>query len=63
MKLWVLRHLIGDLEIFITPEGTHTNRATEALKFTSQIAAENHRGSVKSFLNFHSIEIEFEFKE
>lgn len=63
MKLWVLRHLIGELEIFLTPEGAHSMASKEALKFTTKYAALNHRDSFKSLLAYEPIEMEFEFKE
>ena len=60
MKLWVLKYFIGSVPIYLTPDGSHTNRQHEALKFKEESEAKSHLASCKKFLDFEPVFEEIE---
>lgn len=60
MKLWVLKYFIGNVPIYLTPDGSHTNRQYEALKFQEESEARIHLSSCKKFLDFEPVLEEIE---
>lgn len=63
MELWLLEYKIGDTEVYLTPDGAHTTYPREAIKFTTLEAANTHKETVSSFLDFNAVLKDVEFKE
>lgn len=54
VKLWVAKHQIADISIFLSPSGTFVSNVSEALKFETETACESYLSKYKSFIDCHA---------
>lgn len=64
MKLWVLKYVIGDLPIFLTPDNAHSIYLKDALKFESEDNCRNYLSVKNNIFEFEpSLEIIPDYKD